>query len=154
MIINNLTDWLTVLSYLQIISNNMYQSSTYQTLNKVLYSFCLSEALDLLQLDSIMTVEAHLTDKEYITEWLRLWEAQKKDLLITMFTYQSSYIDVKDVIAWAVMQVKHYYNINWQPQFFAVKDKVLLRLHCEYKLSEITNWKLEQQFIQSFRVTE
>ena len=101
-----------------------------------------------------MTVKAHSTDKEHITEWLRLQKAQKKDFLIIISVYWSSYIDTKDVIAWAVMQVKHYYNMNWQPQFFAVKDKVLLRLHCKYKLSEIINWKLKQQFIRSFRVAE
>ena len=52
------------------------------------------------------------------------------------------------------MQVKYYYNINQQSQFFAVKDEVLLQLHCEYKLSEIMNQKLKRQFIRSFKVTE
>ena len=71
-----------------------------------------------------------------------------------MSSYWPSHIDTKDVIAWAAMQVKYYYNINWQSQFFAVRDNVLLQLHCEYKLSEITNWKLKRQFVRSFKVTE
>ena len=52
------------------------------------------------------------------------------------------------------MQVKHYYDTNHHPQFFTVEDKVLLHLHCSYKLSEIINQKLEQQFIELFKVTE
>ena len=132
----------------------------------MLYSFCLSEALNLLQtnistadtitpnLDSTITIEAHLTDEEYVTEWAQLWEAWRWDLLVIMSSYKSSHIDVKNTITWAVIQVKHYYNMNQQPQFFVIRDKVLLRLHCEYKLSEITNWKLKQQFIKPFKVTE
>ena len=71
-----------------------------------------------------------------------------------MFSYWLSHIDVNNTIAWAAMQTKHYYNTNWQPQFFAVRDKVILHLHCEYKLLNIINRKLEQQFIESFKVTE
>ena len=164
MTMNNIAEWLIVLSHLQAASNNAYWSLTHQTLNKVLYDFWLSEMLDLLiltsnvstesDLGSIMTVEAHLTDEECITEQVKLQKTWKKDLFIIMFIYQPSHIDVKNVIAWAAMQVKHYYNMNWQPQFFAVRDEVLLRLHHEYKLSEITNWKLKQQFIRLFKITE
>ena len=52
------------------------------------------------------------------------------------------------------MQTKHYHNINWQSQFFVVEDKVMLHLHCEYKLSNIINRKLEQQFVEPFKITE
>ena len=71
-----------------------------------------------------------------------------------MSSYWPSYIDTKDTITWAVMQVKHYYDVNHHSQFFTVKDKVLLHLHCSYKLSEIMNQKLKQQFIELFKVTE
>ena len=71
-----------------------------------------------------------------------------------MFSYWPSHIDIKDTIAWAAMQAKFYYNINQQPQFFAVEDEVLLQLHWDYKLSEIMNKKLEYQFIRSFKITE
>ena len=104
--------------------------------------------------NSTITVEAHLTIEECTAKHIRLQKNQKKDLLTIMSSYWPSYIDTKDTIAWAVMQVKHFYDMNWQPQFFAVRDKVLLRLHCEYKLSEISNQKLKQQFVRSFRVTE
>ena len=128
----------------------------------MLYSFCLYEALDLLQinvstesnLDPITTVEAHSTDEECTAEWVRLWETWRVHLLLIMFSYWSSYIDIKDAITWSAIQVKHYYDLNWQPWFFAVRDEVLLQLHCRYKLSEITNQKLEQQFIEFFKVTE
>ena len=168
MIMNNLADWLKVLSQLQAASNNTYWTLTCQTLNKVLYGFQLSEVLNLLQIniftiqaeatesehDSTTTVEAYSTDKECITEWARLWEAQKRDLLLTMTSYWLSHIDIKDTIAWAVMQVKHYYDVNHHLWFFAIRDKVLLQLHCEYKLSDITNRKLKQQFIRLFKITE
>ena len=163
---NNLVKWSAVLSQLQVTSNNTYWISTCQTSNEVLYDFQSSEALNLLQTNiserptpviviaSIMTVEAHSTDEECITEQAQLWEAWRRDLLVIMFSYWSSHIDAKDTIAWAAMQVKHYYNINWQAQFFAVRDEVLLRLHCDYKLLGIMNQKLKQQFIELFKVTE
>ena len=147
MIMNNIADWLMILLCLQVTSNNIYWTSTCQTLNEVLYEFHSSEVLDLLQTNvstefncsSTMKVEAHSTDEECLTECERLWEAWRRNLLSTMFSYWLSYIDVKDTIAWAVIQVKFYYDSNWQPQFFSVKDEVLLQLHCEYKLSEVTN---------------
>ena len=104
--------------------------------------------------DSTMTVKAHSITEEYITECIKLQKNQRKDFLAIMLSYWLSYIDVKDAIAWFAMQVKYYYDINWQSQFFAVRDEVLLQLHCEYKLSEIMNWKLKWQFIRLFRVTE
>lgn len=73
----------------------MYQFSTHQTPNEVLYSFHLSEALDLLQINAptesnlgpTMTVEAHSTDEERVTERLRLQKAQRRDLLAIMSSY-------------------------------------------------------------------
>ena len=100
------------------------------------------------------TVEAHPTDEECATERMRLRESRKKDLLPTMSSYRPCHIDAKDAIAWAAMQAKFYYDANWQPQFFAVGDEVLLRLHCGYKLPGITNKKLERQFVGPFKVTE
>ena len=165
---DNIADWLTVLPYLQAASNNTYWLLTHQTLNEVLYGFWLSEMLDLLiltsnvsifnlstpNLCSIMTVEAHLTDKECINEWVKLWEVWRKNLLVTIISYWLSHINIKDIIAWVTMQVKYYYDVNQQPHFFAVEDKVLLQLHCEYKLSEVTNKKLKHQFVKLFKVTE
>ena len=101
-----------------------------------------------------MTVEAHSTDKECITEQAQLQKAQRRDLLVIMSSYWLSHIDTKDTIAWVTMQVKHYYNVNWQVWFFAIRDEVLLRLHCDYKLSQIMNQKLEQQFVELFKITE
>ena len=43
---NNLADWSMILLHLQTVSNNVYWFSTHQTLNEMLYSFCLSKALD------------------------------------------------------------------------------------------------------------
>ena len=83
---------------------------------------------------------------------MRLQKNWKKDLLSIMTSYWPSHINTKDTIAWVTMQVKYYYDINWQPWFFVVRDEVLLQLHCRYKLPEITNWKLEQQFIELFKV--
>ena len=48
MTVNNLAEWLMILLYLQITLNNIYWTSTCQTLNKVLYDFQSSEVLDLL----------------------------------------------------------------------------------------------------------
>lgn len=71
-----------------------------------------------------------------------------------MLNYRPSHIDVKDAIAWAAMQFKYYYDINHQSQFFIIEDKVLLCLHCGYKLLSVINKKLEWQFVRLFKVTE
>ena len=86
-----------------------------------------------------MTVKAYSMTEECTAEYIRLWENQKKYLLTIISSYWPSYIDTKDAIVWFIMKVKYYYDINQQSQFFTVRDKVLLRLHYRYKLSEITN---------------
>ena len=186
MTMNDLVKWSVILSQLQAALNNIYWTSTCQTLNKVLYDFCSNEVLNLLQTniserstsaitaastehdhdtviahealrsnhDLITIIEAHSMTEECTTERIRLWENQKKDLLAIMSSYWPSHINTKDAITWAVMQVKHYYDVNHHPQFFTVRGEVLLHLHCSYKLSEIMNWKLKWQFIELFKVTE
>ena len=68
MTMNDIADWLTVLLHLQAAANNAYWTSTHWTLNEVLYEFCLSEALDLLQTtvftehdQGSIIINAHLT---------------------------------------------------------------------------------------------
>ena len=172
MTLNNLAEWLMILLHLQTTSNNVYWTSTCQTLNEILYSFWLSEALDLLQTSTLresiltitteyyeldhgsITVKAHFAIEDYATEWVRLQKAWRRDLLLIMFSYQPSHIVVKNAITWAAMQAKYYYNMNWQPWFFIIDDEVLLWLHCEYKLPEIMNRKIEWQFVELFKVIE
>ncbi|SLM35924.1 probable transposable element [Lasallia pustulata] len=162
---DNIAEWPTVLPRLQAASNNAYRISTRQTPNKILYGFRPKEALDLLQTTvssdnhGPTIVEAHPTSKESAegkraSERARLREVQKTDLLPTMSSYRPSHIDAKDAIAWAALQSKHYYNANHHPRFFSIGDKVLLRLHCGYKLPGIVNQKIEQQFVGPFTVTE
>ena len=52
------------------------------------------------------------------------------------------------------MQIKYYYDQNWQLWFFKVSNSVNLQLHCEYSISSITAQKIQQQFIRSFQITE
>ena len=76
--------------------------------------------------------------------------------LIALDEYWSVHIDVKNVIVFAAMQMKQYYDSKHQPHFFNVEDMINLHLHQEYILSSLMkqNKKLSQQFVKSLQITE
>jgi hypothetical protein len=63
-------------------------------------------------------------------------------------------IEVKDAIDLANMKSKQAYDRKHTPMFFEVGDYVNLRLHKGYKIPSVTNVKLSQQYVGSFRVIE
>jgi len=73
--------------------------------------------------------------------------------LTIMNNYQSVHIDAKDVIGFAAMQMKYYYDERHQPLYFQLSDMMNLHLHQEYTLSSLfINKKLKQQFADLIKV--
>jgi len=73
--------------------------------------------------------------------------------LTNMNNYQPVHIDTKDVIGFAAMQIKYYYDERHQPLYFQLSDMVNLCLHWGYTLSSLsTNKKLKQQFTDLIKV--
>jgi len=73
--------------------------------------------------------------------------------LTIMNNYQSAHIDTKDVIGFAAMQMKYYYDERHQPLYFQLSDMMNLHLHQGYTLlSLFTNKKLKQQFADLIKV--
>jgi len=73
--------------------------------------------------------------------------------LMIMNNYQPAHIDTKDVIDFAAMQMKYYYDKRHQPLYFQLSDMMNLHLHQEYTLlSLFTNKKLKQQFADLIKV--
>jgi len=70
-----------------------------------------------------------------------------------MNNYQPAHIDAKDVIGFAAMQMKYYYDERHQPLYFQPDNMMNLCLHQEYTLSSLSiNKKLKQQFADPIKV--
>ena len=69
-----------------------------------------------------------------------------------MNEYRPSHINVKDVIAFAFLKMKEYYDSRYQAIFFQIGDLVNLRLYRGYQVSAITSKKIESQLIEPFKV--
>ena len=64
--------------------------------------------------------------------------------------------EVTDVIAFAQMTSKYYYDRKHQFLFMKTDDYVLIRLHHDYNIStiEVLDKKLSQQYVDSFKILE
>ena len=179
--IENICEWLTVLSQLQATINNLTNSSISISLNKILYEFKTYKSLDLLQIDNLFLYQidnlslnqseevSHSTASHQYINTVNSDSVKKELAFLTdvesamsqlieqvselMKKYQSHYIDAKDTFVFTVIRYKDYYNTKHQSQFFWVENKVNIHLYWEYKLSEIKiNKKLQQQFVSSFTI--
>ncbi|RKL28387.1 hypothetical protein BFJ72_g12485 [Fusarium proliferatum] len=63
-------------------------------------------------------------------------------------------LEAHDAIAMAAISMKHYYDRHHKPTFFAVGDKVYLRLYRGYTINSPVERKVSQQFAGPFTVTE
>ena len=136
----NINSWFTVLSYIQTALNNSIKYlSTVKTSTEILFSFQIREALNLLQINRNSTVKKSL-------------KINASNTITPMFKYWSSLINIKDIITFAVIQMKKYYDNRHKSKFFNIEDMINLQLHHRYTILSIQNKKIEQQFIDSFRV--
>ena len=134
-------EWSKRLPCLQAALNNSTKySSTQQSLNEVLFECKTREALNLLCVAESEAQTHEMVDVRNIQ-------------LMIMNNYQSAHIDAKDVIGFAAMQMKYYYDKRHQPLYFQLNDMMNLHLHQEYTLSSLfTNKKLKQQFADLIKV--
>jgi len=133
--------WPKSLPRLQAALNNSTKYSfTQQSLNEVLFECKTRKALNLLRVAEPETQMHEMVNVRSIQ-------------LMIMNNYQSAHIDVKDVIGFAAMQMKYYYDKRHQPLYFQLSDMVNLCLHQEYTLSSLfINKKLKQQFASLIKV--
>ena len=118
----------------------MKYSSTQQSLNEVLFECKIRKTLNLLCVAKSETQTHETVDVCSIQ-------------LMIMNNYQPVHIDVKDVIGFAAMQMKYYYDERHQPLYFQPDNMVNLHLHWEYTLSSLfINKKLKQQFAGLIKV--
>ena len=73
---------------------------------------------------------------------------------VIMNDYKFLIINIKNIIAFVFIHMKKYYNYKHISIFFNANDYVNIRFHCEYLLSGIPNFKLNQQFVESFWITK
>ena len=59
-----------------------------------------------------------------------------------------------DVIVFEQMNVKFHYDKKHQSLFIKSKNYVLIRLHKSYNISFVINKKIDQQYVEFFRVIE
>jgi len=117
MILNCSEEWSKSLSHLQAALNNSTKYiSTQQSLNEVLFECKTREALNLLRVVKSET-QMHKTVDVHSFQ------------LMIMNNYQPVHIDAKDVIDFAAMQMKYYYDERHQPLYFQLSDMVNLHLH-------------------------
>jgi len=134
-------EWPKSLPRLQAALNNSTKySSTQQSLNEVLFECKTRKALNLLRVAEPETQTHKTVDVRGIQ-------------LMIMNNYQPVHIDAKDVIGFAAMQMKYYYDERHQPLYFQLNDMMNLCLHQGYTLSSLfINKKLKQQFADLIKV--
>ena len=172
-------EWLKVLPCLQATLNNFTKySSTVMLLNQILFDFWTHEVLNLLCTDKLNVIKAGFNiHSNVINNVVNTYSATsssdlscsdvtdqtkpskhilKRVKLIALDKYQPAHIDTKNVIVFAAMHMKYYYNQVHILCFFSMGNMVNLHLHCSYTLSDLISQKrkLEQQFVGSLCITE
>ena len=148
MTLKDINCWVTVLLRMQAALNNSTKYfSINKTLTEVLYDFWTCEALNLLWVNEHIESEDKAVSRE-------TQDANSADLMMMMTEYRLTAVDVKNIIAFAVIQMKEYYNNRHKLKFFKVSNMINLQLHQRYTILSIQNKKIEQQFVSSFRVKE
>ena len=121
--------WLIILSHLQAALNNSIKYSfTNLSSTQILFEFHTHKILNLLKVNESDTVTADVADSAHSSKWIKL---------VIMNQYWSVYIDAKNVIAFAVMYMKHYYNQVYTSRFFQTDNIINLQLHHRYILSDL-----------------
>ena len=134
--LNNSTDWSNIVSRIQRILNNFIVSID-KTLNETFYDFTSTHSENLLS--------KSLADVALISSSTVYRSTQR----IVRF-------EIVDVIAFAQMHAKYYYDKDHASIFMKTDEWALLRLHKDYKISITARLskKYAQQYVDSFQITE
>ena len=134
--LNNSIDWSDIMFRIQRILNNFIVNID-KTFNETFYDFTLFHSEDLLSKSFVDVI-----------------------LILSSIVYRSTQrvirLEIVDVIAFAQMYVKYYYDKDHILIFMKTDEWTLLRLHKDYKISITTRLdkKYAQQYVDSFRITE
>ena len=120
-------DWLKVLFFFQIESNNVKQFATSFALNELAYDFKVNDTIDML---------FDLLSKDYSR--LRLIKRE----------------EIESIMIFVNVLSKTRYDRAHRVVIIKLKDKVYLRLHQGYIISNLSNHKLFNQRVDSFKIIE
>ena len=145
----NSAEWFRILLKLQRHFNNSHSVTTHKTLNETFYEFTFLQFLNMLR----QLATSDLTDdlKEFFA-------ADNRKFFAKIFFNATTRVrsEMTDVIAFAQMINKYYYDRKHQSLFMKIDDYALIKLHHDYNIStiEVLDKKLNQQYIDFFKVFE
>ena len=145
----NSVEWSRVLVRLQRHFNNSHSVITHKTLNETFYGFISLQFLDMLRQPVTSGLIGDLEEP--------FAAGSRKPFAGASFSAATRVrSEVADVIAFAQMVSKYYYDRKHQLLFMKTGDYALIKLHHGYNISaiEVLGKKLSQQYIGSFKVLE
>ena len=134
-----------MLKQIQRCLNNTVSSITKKISNEIVYEFIFLQTIDLLKsfaIDQIFDSQSHVDISMFFMS------------IAKIFFKKHIRQDVADAIAFTQMQLKFHYDRKHQSISLNVDDWALLRLHRDYNIPSAKNKKLDQQYIDSFQITE
>ena len=129
---NNLIDWFKILFKLQRHFNNFHFVIIHKTFNETLYEFISLQFLNILR--QLLTFDIIDDLKFFFAIHSRKFFAKKIFNVVARVRFE-----MIDVIAFAQMISKYYYDCKHQFLFMKVDDYVLIRLYHDYNIS--TMWR-------------
>ena len=121
------TNWLTILFYLTISHNNVINATIDFALNELIYDFKINDTLNMLK---NLFVENYFRLKQIKREF-----AKKTMIFVNVMhkqRYDETHIDIQ----------------------FKIDDYAFLKLHVDYTIFDLNNHKLNQQRVDSFKITD
>ena len=145
----NSIDWSKIFSKMQRHFNNSHSTIIEKTLNEVFYDFIFIQSLNVLRQSFVIDLVDELKEFSIVDSRKSLANAFFSAVTRTRF-------EIADVIAFAQMINKHYYDRKYQFLFMKADEYALIRLHRDYDISfiEILDSKLSQRYIDSFKILE
>ena len=147
----NFENWFKILSKMQRHFNNFTFVTIDKTLNETSYDFISIQLMNVLR----QLVVIDLIDE--LRQSFELTTSSRKSFANVSFSIVIRIrSEIADVIAFAQMTSKYYYDRKHQSLFMKTDDYVLIRLHHDYNISstKVLDSKLNQQYIDFFKILE
>ena len=111
---------------------------------KIIYGFKIKKSLNMLD-NSITPIESIISKVFIISKTLNRFNEALRNFIIFIINirmfiidYRFIHMNVKDVINFASMRIKNYYNKYYQFIFFNVENLVKLRFYRKYELFKVS----------------
>ena len=146
---NNSIDWFKILFRLQRHFNNFHSVIIRKTLNETSYEFISLQFLNMLR---------QFVTSDFIDDLKESFAIDSRKSFAEIFFNVVAHVrfEMIDVITFAQMISKYYYDRKHQLLFMKIDDYVLIRLHHDYNISiiEVFDKKLSQQYVDFFKIIE